>query len=86
MNKIMKYSTIQKMFETSKELIENIKDKKILIEKLKEFRDEGLEYYKKGNLDAFQFSNRLYQVAFDRAKKVGAGISNYPLTLEALIN
>ncbi|MFH1503059.1 MAG: hypothetical protein ABIE36_00175 [Candidatus Diapherotrites archaeon] len=86
MNNIVKYTAIQKMFESSKELIEQLKSPEVLIRTLKKYVNEGLEAYKEKNTDSFQFNNRLYQVTFDRAKKVGVNISEYPIILEALMN
>lgn len=75
---------VQDIFEISKNLIEEIKNPKILIEKLEAFKGEGIRYSKEKNQDAFQYTNRLYQVTFNHAKKIGADISKYPINLEEL--
>ena len=77
---------MQRMFEDEKELIESIKDTKALLGWLNQFKEEGTKYFEEKKTDAFQYTNRLYQVTFDRAKKLGADISQYPNTLEATLN
>jgi hypothetical protein len=86
MNKIKKYTVMQKMFDVEKNLIENISDPKTLIKTLKRYYADGLEYIKEKNSDAFQYSNRLYQVTIDRMKALNVNTQDYPNTLEALMN
>ena len=86
MNKLEKYQIIQKIFESHRDLIENITDPEQLTNFLENYRFNGLRYYKEKNFDAFQYYNRLYQISLDRMKKLNINTKNYPATLEAIMN
>jgi len=82
MNEI-RYAKLQKDYE---KWVNQVQSPKILIGKLEQFKEQGLEYFNNKILEAFQHTNKLYQATFNRLKKVGANLSNHQESLEAYLN